>query len=1236
MTESPFLAILPEHWIASNEQAFAILDRFPVSHGHALVITRRLVLTWFEATPSEQLAVMQLVNVVKQKLDQTLQPKPDGYNVGFNAGDAAGQTVPHLHVHVIPRYFGDVEDPRGGVRSVIPEKANYLSKPDESPAAATANSDAAGSWLSTGHPDSPLWEHLSWRLAGAHRVDVLASFVQLSGLDVIEQRLFDALRNGAQVRILVSDYLYISDARALCRLFGWCGLAMEEFCGTRLHARLIESAKLPSAPASFHPKAWHIDEGDRVFISVGSSNLSRAALQTGIEWNLVSSGRHQQQPHAQVATEFELLWHSGTPITPQLVAQYTTDAAKYRQANFVPESIDKDEIPSPRAWQVEALAALRRLRAAGHARALVAVATGMGKTWLAAFDVCQLGSEIGRRPRVLIIAHRAHILAQAEAALSLLLDHRFSIGATAWYIGQRSELAGELVVASVQKLSRPEGLAQLAEQHFDYVIIDEVHHAHAPSYRRVLAKLRCDFALGLTATPERTDGIDVATIFDDNLAYQATIGDGIAEEALVPFHYVGIKDTVDFRQVPWRGGRFDPDELEQRVIRSERMDRLRVALQTHVADRTLVFCCSRRHAIFARDWLRSQGITSAAVFSGDGSDSYGESLQRLHSGELQSLCVVDMFNEGLDIPAVDRIVMLRPTESKIIFLQQLGRGLRAAEGKTRLLVIDFVGNHRIFAQRIVHLFSLRGPSDQWHSLKDWLADKPVDLPPGCLLDVELDAKDMLKQFLPQGRTAAIEGYRAQRDDLGRRPTALEVFTRGFLPRAISASAGSWFAFAQAEGDLGHAEQEAVQQFDDWFKTIETTSLNKSYKLVVLRVLLDSGNLFSGVNLHDFAKACRRFLQSHEVLRRDLQGENHGVDHDGASDRQWADWWIRWPISRWLAAQNGTTWFTRQGDTFRFNIGCPEHLKPTLESLTEELVDWRLAAYATSRRLTGAEDGELAFEAKVSHSGGRPILFLPEQKTLPGRPIGPTRVQLPDGDQWQFKFVKVACNVAAPVGQKGNRLGELLQKWFGKDAGLPGTHFTVRFESKGGRWKVAPSNAFAAVVDEPAEPTNDWLLSIADRVPNAAKYTTHVPVYDLTAAAGGWGDAGVPTEIGWIAVPGQKLGQGMFVARVIGRSMEPKIPSGAWCLLRPCPMGSREGRLLLIQLSTHADPEDGGRYTVKRYRSTKRMDEDGWQHATIELQPLNPDYQPIRVAAEDADDLRIIGEFVAVIASPETP
>nr|WP_144058947.1 DEAD/DEAH box helicase family protein [Rhodopirellula sp. SWK7] len=1224
---SPFLDVSPDEWIASNELAFAIPDGFPVSPGHSLVITRRVVATWFEASSAEQAALMELVSVVKQKLDETLRPKPDGYNVGFNAGSAAGQTVEHVHIHVIPRYRGDMEDPRGGVRHVIPSKGNYFRQPQSS---ATNDRNRLGRSLSVGYPDSPLWEHLAWRIAGAKAVDVLVSFVQSSGLDVIEERLFDALANNAEVRILVSDYLYISDPKALRTLLGWRELSGEQTSSGRLQAKLIQVAKLPSQPASFHPKAWRIVEGQRDFISVGSSNLSRPALLTGVEWNLLSTSNEREMSHVRFEEEFESLWKTASKLTPKLVDEYSTAAEQYRREHFVPQTKDVQEIPTPRQWQLEALDALREIRERGHGRALVAVATGMGKTWLAAFDACQFGKVIERRPRVLIVAHRAHILAQAEAVLSRLLDHHFEDGSTAWYVGKRSDLSGELVVASVQKLSRREGLQRLAKEHFDYVIMDEVHHAHAPSYRRVLAKLNCDFALGLTATPERTDGVDVATIFDDNLAYQATIGDGIAEDSLVPFHYVGIRDTVDFRQVPWRNGRFDIAELEERVARSERMDRLWTAMQSHPAERTIVFCCSRRHALFARDWLLSKGVSSSAVFSGEGSDSYGESLERLRTGDLQTLCVVDMFNEGLDIPAVDRVVMLRPTESKIIFLQQLGRGLRACEGKSRLLVLDFVGNHRIFAQRIMHLLTLRSGAADWKALRDWLRGKHVELPEGCLLDVELEAMDMLKQFLPTGRTAAIEGYRSIRDELGRRPTVMEVFGRGLLPRTVCASAGSWFEFVAEEGDLSEIEQEAVSLFANWFKTVETTSLNKSYKMVVLRVLLETGRMFAPVDVFELSKQCRQSMLRHDVLRHYLLGDGNAVDHENASDEEWAAWWIRWPIDRWVNRQNGSIWFALQDGVFFSTLDCPVRLRPVVEALTEELVDWRLAAYTRSRRPKLPQHGDIRFEAKVSHSGGRPILFLPEQSKVPERPIGPTQVRLPDGETWEFKMVKIACNVATREGEKKNQLGDLLKRWFGPNAGLPGTDFRVEFRKQNDQWSVKPCDVEGLVDVESNEMIEGVRLLSGSDVSDEAKYYTHAPVYDLTAAAGQWGPEGVPAEIGWIAVPNQKLSEGMFAARVTGHSMEPRIPSDSWCLFRPITAGSRNGKLSLVQVNTHADPEDGGRYTVKRYHSTKRVTEDGWQHETIELQPLNNEYQPIQVSAELADELRVIGEFVCLI------
>jgi SOS-response transcriptional repressor LexA len=274
--------------------------------------------------------------------------------------------------------------------------------------------------------------------------------------------------------------------------------------------------------------------------------------------------------------------------------------------------------------------------------------------------------------------------------------------------------------------------------------------------------------------------------------------------------------------------------------------------------------------------------------------------------------------------------------------------------------------------------------------------------------------------------------------------------------------------------------------------------------------------------------------------------------------------------------------------------------------------------------------------KVSHSAGKPILFLPTVEAVPSRPTGPTRVRLPDGSEWVFRFVKVACNVAHPAdaSDKQNQLAALLREWFGPDAGLPGTGFEVEFTSIDGAWSAAPlGSGRSSNLPSAVSPASDSAptLPLIESPPPASRYVTHVPVYDLTVAAGFWGPESSPEEIGWAVVPGVAIKPGMFAARVTGASMEPLIPDGSWCLFRPCPAGSREGRIVLVQFASLGAGENGGRFTVKKYHAEKTVTAEGWRHERIELLPLNPAFGAIGLEPEDAGDLMIVGEFVRVTA-----
>ena len=516
----------------------------------------------------------------------------------------------------------------------------------------------------------------------------------------------------------------------------------------------------------------------------------------------------------------------------------------------------------------------------------------------------------------------------------------------------------------------------------------------------------------------------------------------------------------------------------------------------------------------------------------------------------------------------------------------------------------------------------------------------------------MEAKELLQRLVPSGGNAVVAAYRLMRMELERRPTPAELVHAGYLPLTVSASHDSWLDFCRGEGDLDAAEQTALDQHGPWFRMLQTTSLTKSYKMVVLRVLLDSDAIWDGMEINELALACRAFLEGHPLLRADLEGA--GFRRGSGKDEQTAfsNWWFKWPLSRWMDEQSGKKWFALQDKNFAANFGCPLAGRGAFEQLTGELVDCRLAQYARSRLPKNGNkvgDGKAFFVARVTHSGGKPSLILPRVEDEPGRPMGPITVRLPDGKKWLFRLVKMACNSAGPksegvaeAGRATNQLGTLLRDWFGENAGQPETRFEVKFTQEmvdgGVVWSVEPIEPRAAMPPQPIAvktPPSTPLpaFRLVETPALSERYEQFVPVYNLQAAAGFWGAESVPEEIGWAAVPDVRLREGMFMAQVQGSSMEPLIHDRSWCLFRRCPGGSREGRIVLVQFNSLGDPENGGRFTVKKYHAEKVADADGWRHGRIQLLPLNPEFQPIELSEENASDLIIVGEYLQAVAVP---
>lgn len=621
-----------------TSQVIGLWDAYPVTEGHALLVTTRHIASWFDATESEQQALTAAIRLARNAIVQR-HPKTHAFNLGVNVGAAAGQTVHHVHLHVIPRRDGDVPDPRGGVRHVIPAKANYLtsvpSTPRESP-------------LATGGHDDPLSRHVLPLFDRATDIAIVAAFVQESGLARLKPALLGALARGARIRLITGDYLDITQASALEQLLDW-----ERTHAAALQTRVVKVAELAQKNA-FHPKSWRFETPAHSVAFVGSSNLSRSALDTGIEWNLRLERERDPEAYATVTTAFEELWQRAHPLDEQWLAEYAQrarTAPPAQRGELEPEE-PLEKLPDPHAAQLEALARLRQARNEGRRRALVVFATGLGKTLLAALDHRQLAEELRRPPRLLFVAHRRELLMQASLTYRRLLRERNQTARVSWFVEDHSDLEGDLVFASVSKLARKEHLERLRAERFDYVVIDEVHHAAADSYRRLLGALEPGFLLGLTATPDRADAADILGLFDDFVAHRADVARGIALKRLAPFEYFGIKDAVDYspENIPWRNRRFEPEALARAVETEERMQTRWRAWEEHRGTRTLIFCCSVAHAKFVRGWLRERGVRVDAVFSAEGSDDRDGALRGLERGELDAVCAVDVFNEGSHDP----------------------------------------------------------------------------------------------------------------------------------------------------------------------------------------------------------------------------------------------------------------------------------------------------------------------------------------------------------------------------------------------------------------------------------------------------------------------------------------------------------------------------------------------------------------------------------------------------------
>ena len=716
--------------------------------------------------------------------------------------------------------------------------------------------------------DRQLLYQLNMCINRANKIDVIVSFLMTSGVKLLIKQLKRAVNRGARLRILTGNYLGITQPEALYLL--------RRELGDDFQLRMYNDST-----RSFHPKAYIFEFDNCRTIFVGSSNISKSALTSGIEWNYCLQEEKDPDNYKIFCATFEELWCNHSLVMDN-DALHSYSKAWHRPAVYKDMQHqlydDSDDVTNvrllyePRGAQIEALYALNNLRQDGGIKGIVQAATGIGKTFLAAFD--SQGFD-----RVLFVAHRKEILEQAAKSFRCIRPDKTA----GFFMSEYKENDTDFVFASVATLGQPEYLNSkyFDKEDFDYIVIDEFHHAVNKQYKNIIEYFKPKFLLGLTATPERMDGRDIFALCDYNVPYEINLAEGINKGMLAPFRYYGIYDDTDYKKIEYNQGHYNIKSLNAAYIaNTRRTDLIFMHYSKHKRKRALGFCCSREHAEMMAKEFCKRGVKAASVYSGS-QGRYAvdreKALMELKIGILEVIFSVDMFNEGVDVKSIDLVMFLRPKESPVVFMQQLGRGLRIDKGKQYLVVLDFIGNY-VKADRIQKYLSNDYLGNANKELKNYDMVSQSIYPDDCQVDFDVKLIDMFealqKKKITKQKQIENEFNRICAELGGRHPTRIELFNRmdrEVYKMCLSNSKinpfNDYLAFLNGQQCLTSDESRIYSSAGrDLVAWVEKTNMTKVYKMPVLMSLLHDGEVKAAVKMNDVLKSWKSFFAANRNWR----------------------------------------------------------------------------------------------------------------------------------------------------------------------------------------------------------------------------------------------------------------------------------------------------------------------------------------------------------------------------------
>jgi superfamily II DNA or RNA helicase/phage repressor protein C with HTH and peptisase S24 domain len=1087
---------------------------------------------------------------------------------------------------------------------------------------------------------------------------ITVAFVTTSGVATIINKIKELENRGINGKILVSQYLNFTEPEALKRLL--------QFKNIDLRIATTGNA---------HSKGYIFKHKNHYNLIVGSSNLTANAITTNKEWNIKVSALSHSGLVEKVLNEFNADFENATIVSKEYINSYE----KLYQQQFLLSANNQENdqqlisgFAVPNRMQSEALQNLQNLRAGNKNKSLIISATGTGKTYLSAFDAKAFNPS-----KLLFVVHRLTIAKSALKTFKKVFGNGKSMGL---YSGNQLESDCDFIFSTIQTISKPEHLQQFEKEHFDYIIIDETHRSAANSYSRLIEYFKPQFLLGMTATPERADGENIFEIFDYNIAYEIRLNKAMEEDMLSPFHYYGVTDLIVNNKV------VDNKTDFNHLVSSERAERIIEQSKFYGSDngiiRGLIFCSRNDEALELSRLLNLKGYKTVALNGASSEQERSNAIELLETDDLSKkidyILTVDIFNEGIDIPRINQIIMLRPTESAVIFIQQLGRGLRKADGKHYLTLIDFIGNYD--KNYLIPIALYGDTSYNKDSLRKLLTDGSRMLPGSSTINFDEITKERIFQSIDVANMQLFadlkNDYNLLKFKTGKIPMMMDFIEHGSRdPFLYVEHSKSYFNFVNRVENyktisLSNKEIKLLELFSK-----EINNSKRVEESIILKELIDQGQL----SINTFKEQINsefNYIVSNQTIQSCIRNLNFEFIRENKNNKLVP---VKEIIGHDIIAINGNNF--EFSETFKSLLDHSDFKKYLLDS-----VNYSIYQFKDHFIPENWSNGFILYK-KYSRKDVFRILNVnenPVAQNVGGYLVSPDNSHCPifvnyhkeehisESTKYEDEFLNTkefvwmsksnrrisSSDVQSILGKKGPvRLPLFIKK--NNDEGtefyymgeLTPNHAyveeTTMNNNSGGQVPVVKIrfNISPLVSDSIYNYLNDTGVLHRDITKHTNKNEMPleskrietpktIRLYNFYAAAGTFSEIQSDIQYTEIEAPNKNIEtKNYFACKIVGESMNRVIPNGSICLFKLYSGGSREGKILLIENHDFQDEDFNSAFTIKTYSSEKIVTSEGWQHKKISLRPNSYDnsYKEIIITEENAKNMKIIGEFISIIS-----